>query len=610
MESPECTDVASAWSRCTRAHRSATPTAGNYDWSQISFNRVPAMANAANFVQRRRVGPSEAPRGRPDGGRPAARAGVPRFLSAAPRQHAVNDVAFAGTRGAGESLPYLAQLDRAFGRDRDLSSVRAYVGEAPATACETLGAEAYASGSSVAFRSAPGLWLAAHEAAHVVQQRQGERPTDVLGAADDRLERQADAVADRVVAGGSARDLLPRGEPRVGAPAVQRYTVEDLPAGRARVGDGRQTALFGAQSLYAASGLIGGANAKLRSAGKKGSYIELTAAGGSVDVDGNALTEVQPKFLAKPGGAHGGVEKANAPGGLDTEGTANGPMALWTDCGRSSAAVTGSSGGGDRSVVYRENGVAKLGKGVDDSTVSDWLKGEPNRMANQVYMDLLPGFIARADNAAYVVEGVHWEMQGNAVTGALAGAAAGAGLGALVGSIFGGVGAGPGAVIGAVVGGIGGAIAGSQQKSKVFRKPATIAEAKMMYLALGNDGMDKFDKEAGINFYANPEIGESYSMATEGDMPGFTSYPGEKTWNYHWAGVVMKDGGDNITLEAYAVTKEYAASKGVSSWDFIDRDWTFAMYGTADKSQTFHQQHLASKTHGTHATSIAVRTDT
>jgi hypothetical protein len=33
------------------------------------------------------------------------------------------------------------------------------------------------------------------------------------------------------------------------------------------------------------------------------------------------------------------------------------------------------------------------------------------------------------------------------------------------------------------------------------------------------------------------------------------------------------------------------------------------MYGTTDKSQTFHQEHLASKTHGTHATSIAVRTD-
>ena len=390
---------------------------------------------------------------------------------------------------------------------------------------------------------------------------------------------------------------------------MQRYTNEALGAGSAQVGEGRQSALFGAQTLYAASALIAGANTKLQAAGKQGSYIELTAGSGAVDVDGNSLTKVEPRFLTKPGGAHAGAEKANAPGGRDTEGTADGPMALWTDCGRSSAAVTGSSGGSDRSVVYKENGVAKLGKGVDDSTVSKWLKGGPNAMANQVYMDLLPGFIARADNAAFVVEGVHYDLASNTVMGAVAGASAGMGLGALVGSFFGGVGAGPGAVVGGIIGGIAGGIAGSEQTHQVFRKPATIAEAKAMYLALGDAGMDKFDKEAGINFYANPEIGESYSMATEGDMPGFSSYPGEKTWNYHWAGVVMKDGTDNITLEAYAVTEKYAKSKGVSTWNFIDRDWNFAMYGTTDKSQTFHEEHLASKTHGTKATSIVVRTD-
>lgn len=566
------------------------------------------MASAAMLVQRRPARSGGAPATAPAPSR--ARTGVPRFLTAAAGRDAVNEVALAGTRDGGGRLPHLERLEAAFGARHELAAVRAHVGADAAAACDTLGAEAYAAGPAVAFRSVPGLWLAAHEAAHVVQQRHGQDPGAALEAPDGALERQADAVADRVVAGRPVKDLLPRGAAAAPAPAVQRYTVETLPAGRAQVGQGRQTALFGAQSLYAASGLIGGANAKLQKAGKQGSHIELGAGGGAVEVDGNTLTEVQPKFLAKPGGAHAGVEKANAPGGLDTEGTANGPMALWTDCGRSSAAVTGSSGSGDRSVVYRDNGVVKLGKGVDDPTVSKWLKGEPNRLANQVYMELLPGFIARADNAPHVVEGVHYDMQSSTGTGALGGAAVGAGLGALVGSFIGGVGALPGAVIGAVVGGIAGGIAGSKTQRKVFRTPATIAEAKAMYLALGNDGMDKFDKEAGINFYANPEIGESYAMATEGDMPGFKSHPGEKTWNYHWAGVVMKDGSDNITLEAYAVTKAYAASKGVSSWDFIDRDWNFAMYGTADKSQTFHQEHLASKTHGTHASSIAVRTDT
>ena len=31
-----------------------------------------------------------------------------------------------------------------------------------------------------------------------------------------------------------------------------------------------------------------------------------------------------------------------------------------------------------------------------------------------------------------------------------------------------------------------------------------------------------FDKAAGINHYANPNIGESYTMATEANMPGWT----------------------------------------------------------------------------------------
>ena len=568
------------------------------------------MAGATAFLQRRRAPSPRAAHGTDAAAaRPHAAGGMPRFLSATPPRQAVDDVAMSGVPGGGERLPHLARLEEAFGNRHDLSSIRAHQGNAPADACDTLGAEAYATGSSIAFRSAPSLWLTAHEAAHVMQHRHGLGPADAFDAADAPLEQQASAIADRVVAGRSAKDLLPRGEPRAPGSDVQRYTVEALPAGNAQVGEGRQSALFGAQSLYAAPGLISGANAKLQKVGKQGSSIELGTGGGSVSVDGNALSKVEPRFLTKPGGAHAGAEKANAPGGTDTEGTANGPMALWTDCGRSSAAVTGSTGGDDRSVVYRDNGVVKLGKGIDDATVSDWIKGGPNAMANQVYMDLLPGFIARADNAAFVVEGVHYDMKSNTAAGALGGAAVGAGLGALVGSFIGGVGAGPGAVVGGIIGAIGGAIAGSQTQTKVFRKPATIAEAKTMYLALGNAGMDKFDKEAGINFYANPEIGESYSMATEGDMPGFKSYPGESTWNYHWAGVIMKDGSDNITLENFAVTAAYAASKGLSSWNFIDRAWNFSMYGTTDKSQTFHQEHLASKTHGSHATSIAVRTD-
>jgi hypothetical protein len=100
----------------------------------------------------------------------------------------------------------------------------------------------------------------------------------------------------------------------------------------------------------------------------------------------------------------------------------------------------------------------------------------------------------------------------------------------------------------------------------------------------------------------------SYTMATEADMPGFKE-TSKKTWNFHWAGVVLKDGADNVTLENFAVTDTYAKSKGVPQGAFIDRDWNFDMYGTVDKSQTFHKEHLDSNTHGNTATSMVVRTD-
>ena len=75
-----------------------------------------------------------------------------------------------------------------------------------------------------AFKAPPDLWLAAHEAAHVVQQRGGVSLSGGVGRAGDPYERQADTVADRVVSGRPAHDLLagyPRGWP-VGGSAVRR----------------------------------------------------------------------------------------------------------------------------------------------------------------------------------------------------------------------------------------------------------------------------------------------------------------------------------------------------------------------------------------------------
>jgi hypothetical protein len=133
----------------------------------------------------------------------------------------VQAVAAHGTAGPGGSLPHLDAIQRSFG-PHDVSGVTAHVGGAAADASAALGAHAYATGDRVAFAEAPSLALAAHEAAHIVQQRAGVHLSAACGQAGDEYEQHADAVAARVVAGESAADLLGS----VGGAGVQRAAIQ------------------------------------------------------------------------------------------------------------------------------------------------------------------------------------------------------------------------------------------------------------------------------------------------------------------------------------------------------------------------------------------------
>lgn len=126
----------------------------------------------------------------------------------------------AGVSGPAGPLPYADTIQASFGPDHDVSSVRAHVSGPAAAATAQMGAEAYATGTHVAFAAAPSLHTAAHEAAHVMQQRSGVQLLGGVGVAGDAHEHNADAVADRVVAGQSAADLLPPGG-NSGSSAVQ-----------------------------------------------------------------------------------------------------------------------------------------------------------------------------------------------------------------------------------------------------------------------------------------------------------------------------------------------------------------------------------------------------
>jgi hypothetical protein len=112
------------------------------------------------------------------------------------------------------------------------------------------------------------------------------------------------------------------------------------------------------------------------------------------------------------------------------------------------------------------------------------------------------------------------------------------------------------------------------------------------YNTLSPPDRDAFDKKSGINRYAAPRVGEGFTISTGG-----AAFPGKSTWNFHWAGVVLRSGGDVATLENYAV----------SDVTVKNTDWNFQMYGApARPGQTFHEQHLASQQHGMKPTTMRV----
>jgi hypothetical protein len=119
--------------------------------------------------------------------------------------HAAASHGISGTSGL---LPHFDAIQASFGH-HDVSGIQAHTDANAAAGSRAMGAEAYATGSHVAFASdQPSLHTAAHEAAHVVQQRGGVQLKGGVGQVGDAYEQHADAVAERVVQGKSAGDLL------------------------------------------------------------------------------------------------------------------------------------------------------------------------------------------------------------------------------------------------------------------------------------------------------------------------------------------------------------------------------------------------------------------
>jgi hypothetical protein len=63
--------------------------------------------------------------------------------------------------GGGGPLPHIDRIQATFGAAQPPTGIRAHVGGEAATACDTIGATAYATGRDVAFRGQPDLHTAA-----------------------------------------------------------------------------------------------------------------------------------------------------------------------------------------------------------------------------------------------------------------------------------------------------------------------------------------------------------------------------------------------------------------------------------------------------------------
>ncbi|MDQ3334019.1 MAG: DUF4157 domain-containing protein [Myxococcota bacterium] len=150
--------------------------------------------------------PGKATRASDSSAPPMFDGGAPQWEDIDPSEH-MHGVAQEGVAGGGGALPYREQIQRSFGRF-DISNVRAHVGGKAAAAADQLGAAGYATGNDIALQPGASLHTVAHEAAHIVQQRSGVQLASGIGKQGDEYERNADAVADRVVKGESAEDLL------------------------------------------------------------------------------------------------------------------------------------------------------------------------------------------------------------------------------------------------------------------------------------------------------------------------------------------------------------------------------------------------------------------
>jgi len=519
-----------------------------------------------------------------------------------------------GVSGSGGSLPHKKTIEKSFGSD--MGGVQAHTGPKAAAACEELGAEAYAVGNKVAFKdSSPSVQLAAHEAAHVVQQGAGAQVPGGVGKAGDRHEVAADQAASRASSGKSAADVLPSGGGGGGGRGVQKseslqlYEEKQISSKKYRVSeDGkmatRQDSVAGSKYSYADNALISSASKKLENAT---SVMRLEPGSGKLkvpktfwvhqfDKDGATITHM--KLMAEPdaikliarnkagenyvwaAGMGKWMKPSEAPGfgsmapqavlsqidaknlksqvGGKSEETSGQSMKMWPDCGRAAHTVSGMDGGsgsgrGDSRAIYTD----KKGNEIKSKEWSESI-ARSEIMFHHFSKELTDKGLRDKIMKAYK-EYKAWMEAANKAYAKNDEAA----------------------------------MKKAQAQASLWAEQLN-EYSRSVYSALEDDKKIEFEKKVGINRFADPQLGEAYNIQTGGDAK--PDAPNGMTWNFHWAGVIMKASGDNMTLEGYA-----------DGTDIQNSDWVMQVYGVGNDKpgQTFHEQHRdVHKQHGENPTTM------
>ncbi len=342
---------------------------------------------------------------------------------------------------------------------------------------------------------------------------------------------------------------------------LQRYTV----IGKQGQLSEDQSAAVSKQALYATEAKIKESNQLLGLAGPHGSMVKLTADGDGIETPkapGKRFFNVEPGLDRAAYAARMRSDRTSfhQPLGDNSEGT---PLKIWADCRRASEVVTGASSsmgkhdrrvrvGGDLAEGYK--GSIERASGVaNDSTTA--------RLSFQVYAKKIGPFMEKRDYnpKALFQKSVYKQQFPDAPT----------------------------------------KVSTVRDWAKGMGQKAIgdIEIAEKLYTALTPRAKTEFHKETGTNEFADPMVGDAYATVTEYGMPGFKESGDD--WAFHWGGVVMKAGSDNVTLENLSVSDELT----------MNTKWFFAMYGTAQKEQTFHHRQSASGHHGNVATTISVVTE-